>query len=201
MNLMKTRQKFGAQRGFSLPELMIVVLILAILAVLALPQIIASRRAFSFAGMQRQVASKLSQARQEAMTQKKAITVKYDDASKSLILYGGKFGAEGAATNDRTALAVSGLEAANLVYGRPSGAPGSALSDTANLTPLTSGAAIITFHADGSVVDENDNPQNRAFFFYNNLDPSRMAFAVSVLGAGGRVKVWRYNDTIQTYVE
>lgn len=189
-----------AQSGFSLPELIIVLLIIAILVVLSLPQVIASRRAFSFSGMQRQVAATLSEARQEAMTQKRPITVTYQDANKRLVLSGGNYGAFGEAKNRIVELAGSGLEAGNIIYGRPGGASGAALSDTSNLSPLASGAVTITFRSDGSVIDAADNPQNNALFFYNNLSP-KMAFAVSVLGAGGRVKVWRYNDAIQMYVE
>jgi len=184
-----------------LPELMIVLLIISILVVLALPQIISSRRLFRFSGLQRQVATSLTEARQEAMSQKTPITFRYDDAAKKIMIHGGKFGASGDARNRTVELTGTGLEFDEIAYGRPSGALTSALSDTSNITPLVSGAVAITFQSDGSVIDAANNPQNNAVFFYNVNYPSDMAFAISVLGAGGRVKIWRYNKNIQLYVE
>lgn len=194
-------KKLTNQKGFSLPELVVVLLVLAILVVLALPQMISSRRAFRFAGLQRQVASSLNQARQEAMSQNLPITFLYDDAAKKIVIHGGKFGTYGDVKNQVTELSGSGLDAGDIIYGRPSGAPTTALADTTNITPLVSNAVAFTFYSDGSVIDAADLTQNNALFFYNRLHPADMAFAVSVLGAGGRVKIWRYNKTGNVYVE
>ncbi|HLM59280.1 MAG TPA: hypothetical protein VK308_00620, partial [Pyrinomonadaceae bacterium] len=117
------------------------------------------------------------------------------------VIHGGRFGAFGDAKNQSVQLAGSGLDANDIIYGRPSGATTTALSDTSNLTAITAGAAAITFQPDGSVVDAANNPQNNALFFYNRIQASDMAFAISVLGAGGRVKIWRYNKNINLYVE
>jgi len=190
------------QKGFGLPELMIVLLIVSILVVLALPQVMSSRRLLRFSGMQRQVTTSLIEARQEAMSQRKAITVLYNDTNKRIILHGGKFGASGDAQNRIVELTGSGLELDEIAYGRPSGAMTSALADTSNLTALTNNEATIIFQPDGSVIDTATNsPKNSALFFYNVNYPDDMAFAVSVLGAGGRAKIWRYNKAIQKYVE
>ena len=140
----QVKNKSG-QQGFSLPELIIVLLIIAILVVLALPQIGASRRAFAFSGVQRQIASTLSEARQEAMTQKKPITVTYEDANKRFVVHGGGYGAAGDAQNRIVELSGSGLGAGEVVYGRPGSASAAALADTSNLTPLVSNAVSITF--------------------------------------------------------
>jgi len=191
----------NGQKGFSLPELLVVLLILAILVVLALPQVISSRRHFRFSGMQRQIAASLSDARQESMSQRQAVTFRYDDAVKQAIIYGGSFGVLGDAKNRSIVLADSGIEPDELTYGRPGGAQTSALSDTSNLTPLTGNAVEIKFQPDGSVVDAADIPKSHAVFFYHNKYPDDMAFAISVLGAGGRIKVWRYNKNLQLYVE
>jgi len=201
MKTLVTNKKTNGQKGFSLPELAIVLLILAILAVLALPQLISSRRAFRFSTMQRQVAASLNEARQEAMAQRKAITFRYDNGNKKIIIHGGKYSALGDAKNQSVELSGSGLESVNIIYGRPSGATTSPLADTSNLTPIVSGAATITFYPDGSVLDAANNPQNNALFFYNKAQERDMAFAISVLGAGGRVKIWRYNKAINSYVE
>lgn len=196
----KIKQDKG-QKGISLPEIMIVLIILAILVVLALPQIIASRQMFRFSAVQRQVAATLNEARQNAMSQRKPVTFRYVDAGKQVILYGGDFGALNDAKNQVTELSGSGLAVADIAYGRPGGAPTTALADTSNMTVLAKGAVEITFQPDGSVVDAANNPQDNALFFYNKKYPKDAAFAVSVLGAGGRIKVWRYNKTNQKYVE
>jgi prepilin-type N-terminal cleavage/methylation domain-containing protein len=189
------------QKGFSLPELVIVLLVAAILVVLALPQIISSRRLFRFSGMQRQTIGSLREARQEAMSQRTAITFRYDDADKKIVIYGGSFGPLGNNKNRSVGIAGEGLQPAEVVYGRPPGAPSAALADSATLTTLSGNAVEIVFQADGSVVDGSDVPINKALFFYNSKNPSETAFAVSVLGAGGRAKLWRYSRGVNAYVE
>lgn len=197
----KDKFKFFKQKGFSMPELVIVLLVLAILVTLALPQIISSRRLFRFSGMQRQIAASLGDARQEAMGQRTPITFRYDNNTKEINLFGGKYGASGDVKNLVTPLSGSGLEAGDVIYGRPSGVSTDALGDGTNLTNLTVNAVEITFQADGSVIDASNNPQNYSMFFFHGKHDRETAFAVSVLGAGGRAKVWRYNKQLNQYVE
>ena len=189
------------QKGFSMPELIVVLLIVTILAVLALPQLTASRRLFRFAGMQRQVVASLNEARQQAMSQRAPITFRYDNTDKKTVVHGGSYGALGDAKNQTVEMSGSGLDIADIVYGRPSGAPRSALADTTNMTALSNKVVSVTFQADGSVLDANDLPQNSALFFYNKKYPQDAAFAVSVLGAGGRIKLWRYSKNVKAYIE
>lgn len=196
------KQKFLAKnKGFSLPELLIVLLVGAIILVLALPQLISSRRLMKFSAMQKQVSASLIEARQEAMSQRKAVTFCYDDRNKQLITYGGDFGAFGDAKNKVHNLTGFGVDSADIIYGRPSGAPSSALNDTTNMTSTTRSLVEITFQPDGSVIDASNNPQNNALFFYHNKYKKDAAFAVSILGAGGRIKVWRYSKGVNAYVE
>lgn len=189
------------QRGFSLAELLIVFFIIAIIVVLALPQIMSSRRLFRFGGVQRQVVSALREARQEAMSQRTPITLRYSNVSKTMTLSGGSLGSVGDSKNRIFQLAGEGLTIDEVVYGRPSGASVAALGDGTNLTSLSANLLDITFQPDGSVIDASNNPQNKALFFYSSETPDETAFAVSVLGAGGRAKVWRYSSNVNTYVE
>lgn len=198
---MKLKKNQKGQKGFSLPELVVVILVIAIIGVLALPQIVSSRRAFRFSGIQRQLAATLSEARQAAMTQRRAITFRYNDTNKETIIYGGSYGALSDAKNRVESLDGSGISRDEIVYGRPSGVSTAALDDSSNLTPLTAGIVDITFQPDGSVLDAGNNPVNKAVFFYHTSNPAGMAFAVSVLGAGGRVKIWRYSGSVNKYVE
>jgi prepilin-type N-terminal cleavage/methylation domain-containing protein len=195
------KKKINQQKGFSAVELIIVVLIISILIVIALPQILTSRRLMRFAGLQRQISATLRDARQEAMTQRLPITVRYDDVNKRMLVYGGKFGGIGTPNNLITYFANEGLLENEIVYGKPAGAPLTALGDGSNIEALVGGRADITFQADGAVVDTSDNPQNKAIFFYDAKNPAGVAFAISVLGAGGRIKIWKYNSGVNNYVE
>ncbi len=117
------------------------------------------------------------------------------------MIYGGGFGALGDSKNKITDLSATGLDASEIIYGKPGGAPTSALSDASNMTALSGrGELDITFQSDGSVLDAADNPVNNALFFYNSKNSRLTAFAISVLGADGRVKLWRYNKNIKVYV-
>jgi prepilin-type N-terminal cleavage/methylation domain-containing protein len=188
-------------KGFSIPELLIVLLVGSIILVLALPQLISSRRLMKFSAMQRQVAASLVETRQEAMSQRKAITYAYDDRNKQLIIYGGNFGVFGDSKNKIHDLTGFGVDAVDIKYGRPGGVSSAALNDTTNMTSPTRSMVEITFQPDGSVIDASNNPQNNALFFYHNKYKKDAAFAVSILGAGGRIKVWRYSKGINAYVE
>ena len=193
--------KYKGQRGVGLAELLVVLFIIAIIVVLALPQVISSRRLFRFSGMQRQMVATLRDTRQEAMTQRTPVTFRYEDINKRIVIYGGSFGVLNDNKNYIIPVATDGLLPTEVVYGRPAGAPVAALGDGSNLTTMTGNAVEVQFQPDGSVVDASNNPQNKALFFYNSKHPTDTAFAVSVLGAGGRSKLWRYSKGVNSYVE
>lgn len=112
-------------------------------------------------------------------------------------------------------LAQGGLDSSEIIYGIPAGSPplpvGAPvipvirLSDNILMTPLTpagaGGKLNITFQADGSVIDAAGFPQDRAMFFFNNKAAQATASAISVVGASGRVKIWRYVINGNSYVE
>lgn len=189
------------ENGFSLPELIVVLLVVAIILVLALPQIMTSRSLFKFSGVQRQIAASLREARQEAMSQRKPVTLRYDNANKRLVTYGGDLGALSDPKNVVVELAGNGITADDLKYGRPAGVPAAALGDSTVMTNLSSNAVDITFQPDGSVINASNNPQNFALYFYHDKYRLETAIAVSVLGAGGRIKLWRYSGGVNQYVE
>lgn len=201
MTTLAQTKNFKRQNGFSMPEVLVVLLVISILVVLSLPQLSASRRLFRFSGMQRQVVASLTEARQEAMSQRTPITFRYDDTNKKTIIYGGALGALGDSKNRTVEMSGSGLDKTEIIYGRPSGVSTVPLADTTNLSALSSKTLDVTFQADGSIIDAGGLPKNYALFFYNQKSGQDTAFAVSVLGAGGRVKLWRYSKNIKTYIE
>lgn len=100
-------------------------------------------------------------------------------------------------------LAVGGVPTGEISYGIPSTITGAAttLGDGCTLTALTNSKMTVTFQPDGSVVNSSSNPVSNALFFYNNKSPLQTASAISILGSGGRVKMWRYNPPTNTYAE
>lgn len=196
-NLIKIKRK----NGFGLPELVVVLLVGAIILVLALPQIISSRRKLRFEGIQQEIVTVLREARQEAISQRRAITFRYDNTNKIITVYSGAFGALGDSENKIIHLSDFGVDASDIKYGRPPRISEVALDETTNLTPLTDDKVDIIFQADGSVLDSGNKPQNHALFFYYDKSRYETAFAVSVLGADGSIKVWRYNPNVDAYVE
>jgi Tfp pilus assembly protein FimT len=202
--------------GWSLIEALIAIALVMILALLALPQIVTSRRLFRMAGIPREVVSHLRLARQRAMSERQAFTFQYDDTTKQILVIDHNSAGTSVLnaanypnTNGSfkvvvTQLTGGGVPAADLVYGLPPGLPATlqSLADTTTFTPLDgNGKLNITFQPDGSVIDGAGNPVNRTFFIYNKKAPLDTSKAISVLGTGGRIKSWRYDISAKNYLE
>jgi prepilin-type N-terminal cleavage/methylation domain-containing protein len=103
-------------------------------------------------------------------------------------------------------LVQGGMPASELAYGMPAlpiGAlPNGTLSDGIAITGLVSSRFFnVTFQPDGSVIDTAGDPDKRALFIYNTFAPRATASAISIMGASGRVKIWRYDASANRYVE
>jgi len=221
MNTKVTRLKthsWRSTRGASVIEMLIVVVIAAVLTAVTLPQVISARRLIRSAQLPREVATQLRAARQQAMSQRQAFTFQYDDTNKQIVIIDHGPTLRGTAVltatgypNTAGSVVVltlpltggSGIPSSELVFGVPSGitGTGSTLDDTTTPIALTGNKINITFQPDGSVIDANNNPLNRTLFFYNNRAPQETAAAISVLGAAGRVKLWRYDTSASKYSE
>lgn len=200
----KPYEKFARSCGFSLLEMLIVIIIIAILAAVAIPQLLASRRLIKFSGIQQQLVASLREARQKAMTQNRDITLQYDDTNKLIRIFEplpnppppvvSILGPLGDPRNRVVVLTGDGLLASDLIYGASPTVPVAArkCGDATVVTPLSGGVVDVTFNARGDAVDAVSAPTNAAFFFYENN--SKATFAVSILGPGGRVRIWRYNN-------
>jgi Tfp pilus assembly protein FimT len=206
------RSRWRSDRGLSVIELLVVFAVMGAVVAMAVPNFINARRITRASGVTQEVATQLRLARQEAMSQLRAVTLQYDNAAKQLVVIRHAAAGTGVLTDGnypnngvtvRTVpLTGGGLSAADIVYGRPAGVPTVNLADNTTLTVIPTGGRLnITFQPDGSVVNAAGNPVDVALFLYNGQADRDTATAISVLGAAGRVKVWRYNSNANRYVE
>ena len=108
-------------------------------------------------------------------------------------------------------LTQGGLSSAEISYGIPTlstGLPVGApvipvgpLGDGVSMTALNNNTINITFQPDGSVIDNAGLPSDQAIYVFNNNAAISTASAISVIGASGRVKVWRYSVNGNSYKE
>jgi prepilin-type N-terminal cleavage/methylation domain-containing protein len=212
--------------GFSLIELLIVLLMMGIVSAYAIPKLISSQRLIGAAGIPREVLTYMRFARQEAISQEVVVTCRYDDTTKTITIINHKergitydpatdsmvkFPTNTALTAnevpdvivEKIPLARAGSTTRDITYGRVDGKPDDTPLDdgTLMLTMPTSKLISITFQPDGSVVDKLNSPINRTLFLYNTLIKKQSGFAVSVLGTTGRVKLWRYDSNVDKYAE
>jgi prepilin-type N-terminal cleavage/methylation domain-containing protein len=198
--------------GYSIIETLIVVALISVLTALAIPQLIAEQRLSRSVGVTREILSQLRHARQLAMSQRQAITFQYNNSTKqiSIIDHNNNVGRflfidpsypnnAGSAVISTTPLATGGLIRSEITHGIPTGLPNGPLGDGISMTVLSNEQLNITFQPDGSVIDAGGNPDGAALFIYNSTAPRATASAISVLGASGRIKIWRYNLNANQY--
>lgn len=212
------------EHGRSVVEALTVIAIIGVLSAAAIPQLISSRRLIRSAALPRELVTHLRYTRQQAMSQRQAFTFQYDDTTKQIRIIdhnnvdnpnggcnitGAAVMAHGSYPNtpcSTTVLTVplTGrivLPSSELSFGIPTGVSVTSLGDTTTPTALTGGRLNITFQPNGTVIDGAGNFANRSLFFYNNKASRETASAISVLGAAGRIKLWRYNIGANNYAE
>jgi Tfp pilus assembly protein FimT len=203
--------------------MLIVIGIITVAAGISIPRMTGARRALRSTGVVRELAGGLREARQMALSRRRAVTFQYDDATKQVkiidhgvnaeglgisgvgVLTAGNYpNTTGSSVASTISLTASGLPAAEIAYGAPSVVPTAArtLGDKTTIsTTLTNQKLNITFQPDGTIIGTNKLPINVAFAIYNSVQPTETASAVSILGATGRIKAWRYSNSAQKYVE
>jgi prepilin-type N-terminal cleavage/methylation domain-containing protein len=203
-----------SSQGYSLVETLIVVALIGVLSAIALPQLIAERRLSRSVGVTREILTQLRHARQLAMSQRQAFTFQYNNITKqiSIIDHNNNTGLflfadpaypnnVGSSVISATPLATGGLQQSEITYGIPVGLPNGPLGDGISMTGLSNNQLNITFQPDGSVIDAAGNPVGQAMFIYNSNAPQATASAISVMGASGRIKIWRYDGSANLYAE
>jgi prepilin-type N-terminal cleavage/methylation domain-containing protein len=182
----------SSDKGFSLLEVAVVMGVMSIIAAFALPQLAATRRAVRWEGITKEFVTQLRFARQQAISQKVNYVFEYNHNERALIV-----SKESGEIVRRTSLIGAGLSSSDLSYGLPSGVPDSAktLTDKTQMADLSSGKLKITFYPNGQ------SDRSVAFYIYSNNSPKTTARAISVLGATGRAKTWRYNNTTASFIE
>lgn len=213
-------------RGFTLIELMIVLAIIVTISAVALPGLINSRRLLISAGLPREILTLLRYTRQQAISQMTVHTLRFDNITKVITITNNRernitydpnldimvrLPGNAAPTANEVAdtvleqypLSKYGIFPSDIRIGTPSVTSIVPLDDGVNvvLPTVATNQIIITFQPDGSVVDALNRPLNRSLFIYNQQVPNQSAFALSVLGATGRVKMWRYDSSARRYFE
>lgn len=202
--------------GHSLVELLLVVALVGAVTSIALPQLLAQRRLSRSIGVTREILTQLRETRQLAMSQRQAFTFQYDNVTKQIsiidhndnpgpaTLINGSYATTASTQIVSRTLIADPATSAEITYGIPTVPPGlpSALGDKIAMTPLDSNNQInITFQPDGSVVDAAGDPEGRAMFIHNIRAPQGTASAISIMGASGRVKIWRYKASANSYAD
>ncbi len=208
---MLSQRKNESYNGYSIMELVVVIAIVGIATAFAIPQIAASRRLTRSVAVTRELMTQMRYARQLAMSNREAYTFSYDNAAKTIrIIDNNAVGTapltdgnypQNAGSNVIATIPINGMAASELVYGIPSGFPTAALGDGVSQTALTSNRFNVTFQPDGSVINAAGNPTSAGMFIYNNTVPAATASAISILGATGRIKIWRYASSVNQYAD
>lgn len=212
---MNKRRTCNSSHGFSAVEMITVCAVIAVISAIAIPQMLKQRRLMRSVGMSKEIMTQLRYTRQLAMSQRQVFTFQYDDTAKQMKIIDNNYynssspGSVFALTNfpNNTGSAVvqtipfGGLNGAEMNFGIPSGYPTAALGDSVSQSSLTSGKLNISFQPNGTVVDSSGNYANFAIYIYNSQASVGTASAISVLGASGRIKIWRYDSNANKYSE
>src|SRR5262245_39811021 len=170
------KHNWQSAEGRSIVETLIVVAIVGLLTAAAVPQMISARRLLRSAALSTEVATQLRYARQQAMSQRQAVTFQYDNSTKTIKVFDHNnvnnvngacnmsgqavLGASGYPNTSCTTTILTvplatgaGLPASEVSYGIPTSITATTLDDGNTMTALSGSPAVIniTFQSDGTV--------------------------------------------------
>jgi Tfp pilus assembly protein FimT len=223
MSFRKTYSLRKGIAGFTIAETMTVLAVGAVLCAVAIPQMISQRRLLRTSTVSREIMVQMRYTRQLALSRRAAFTFQYNDSNKMISIIGPIPQGTAALADTlypnntgstvilQVPLTQSGLAPSELIEGIPTTSTGlpagsptiptGALGDGVSKSTLASNVLNITFQPDGSVIDSTGAPANNALFFFNSKAAQQTATAISIIGASGRIKVWRYTTSGNKYAE
>jgi prepilin-type N-terminal cleavage/methylation domain-containing protein len=188
---MRIPHEARSERGFTLVEVMMTVMLIGILTSMAMFQFGAARPGMVADGAMRVVMSQLNSARELAVAQKRRVQVQFDTANNRLTVT--RFDEP----EGTTLLAQVPFEG-GVKYGGDDDVAIDTPDKFGKGAPIDFGAAqLIQFNTEGMLVDGSGNPINGTVFL-NIPDIAQTIRGVTVLGSVGRVRGYRWNGTTWT---
>jgi prepilin-type N-terminal cleavage/methylation domain-containing protein len=184
-------QATHSERGFTLVETMMAVMVIGLLGSMAVFQIGSARPAMVADGAMRTVMSQLNLARETAVGQRRQIDVVLDESKQMVRLIRREL------PEGTTVLAETSLEG-GVRYGLPASLPEDTPDKFGKGSAVYFGSAqAIAFNSDGMLIDSGGSPVNGSIFLILPNQPASLR-AVTVLGSVGRVRGYRWNGTAWT---
>jgi prepilin-type N-terminal cleavage/methylation domain-containing protein len=188
---MGTVTRIRSDRGFTLVEMMMSVMLIGIVASMAVLQIASSRPALMADGAMRSVVAQLNYAREFAVSQRREVRVEWNTATNILRLVQLPNPGETELVTLREVTFESGVK-----YGLYPGAPDTP-DGFGNSSAVDFDAPTVMFTTDGTLVDSSRAPVNGTIFL-RIPEMGSTGRAVTVMGSVGRVRGYRWNGTIWT---
>jgi prepilin-type N-terminal cleavage/methylation domain-containing protein len=186
---MDTRPTACSQRGFTLIEVMMTVMLIGIISSMAVLQFGAARPGMVADGAMRTVMSQLNFARETAVAQRRRVRFDCDQATNILTITR----INEPASAGTTVLAQVAFEG-GVKYGLTGSVPDTPDKFGNAAAVSFQNAQAVMFNTEGHLVDGAGNPLSGSIFL-NIPQLAGSVRAVTVLGGVGRVRGWRWNGT------
>lgn len=180
----------GEERGFSMIELLIVVLVLMIVSGMAIIQLSPTLQQQQANAAMIEIASELRQARELAMTERRNIQVSFPANNQiTLTRMNLPLG-----QSVLTTLPIQAPATFMLTAGTPDTPDGFGNAGAIEFGNVVNGPPTMLFQSDGTFVDTNGNLLNGTVFIGIPNVPTA-ARAVTIVGATGRIRMYKANPT------
>ena len=179
----------GRERGFSIVEMMIVVLIIMIIAGMAIIALNPTKQQFLADAAMVQVASQLRYARERAIEQRRDVQITFSGGNSITLT-------QVNLPSGTTALSTVPIQTPVVftLMGMPDTPDAFGNNDAIYFEGLNNGPVGMAFQSDGTFVDGSGNLVNGTVFMGIPGIPTT-ARAVTVLGATGKIRMYRSNGT------